>query len=195
VTGHGSVTGDGWVSGPLSHGPCIPRRSKVGESRGITSRSCLTDQNLTRPGCCASTMCTRSIGRSPVGQTASQPCTCTANLHGKWFWLKFREAGGWLIASRIHNRFVRLAGCTGTGPGTRTPDAAAASCRKRAASGPSEHARPPSRNLSQNPVSGTFLASYLAVLGDLFGRPAVFARLARTIVRKSGHLACKDPAR
>jgi len=29
------------------------------------------------------------------------------DLHGKWFWLKFREADGWSIASRIDTRFVR----------------------------------------------------------------------------------------
>ena len=137
-----------------------------------------------------------SVGANRLGLGVSVESGWRVGCQIMWFWLKFRQAGGWLIAARIHNR---LAGCTGTGPGpgpgTSTPDAAAASCRKRAASGPSEHARPPSRNLSQNPVSGTFLASYLAVLGDLFGRPAVFARLARTIVRKSGHLACKDPAR
>jgi hypothetical protein len=26
--------------------------------------------------------------------------------HAIWFWLKFREAGGWSIASKIDTRFV-----------------------------------------------------------------------------------------
>jgi len=37
-----------------------------------------------------------------------------------------------------------------------------------------------SRNLSQNPVSGLVFASYLAVIGDLSGRPTVRRPCTRT---------------
>ncbi len=28
------------------------------------------------------------------------------NLHGKWFWHRFREADAWLIAAKIDTRFL-----------------------------------------------------------------------------------------
>jgi len=34
-------------------------------------------------------------------------CRIGVNLHGKWFWLKLREAGGWLIAANIDTRVLR----------------------------------------------------------------------------------------
>jgi len=30
----------------------------------------------------------------------------SVNLHGKWFWLRFREAVGRLIAAKIDTRFL-----------------------------------------------------------------------------------------
>ncbi len=56
-----------------------------------------------------------------------------------WFWLKFREAGGWLIASRIDTHVRAVGRVHGHGARTTSPDAAAASCGERAATGTHEY--------------------------------------------------------
>ena len=45
--------------------------------------------------------------RSPTSSERRCAPANPVNRHNIWFWLKFREDGGWLIVWRIDVRFVR----------------------------------------------------------------------------------------
>lgn len=88
------------------------------------------------------------------------------NLHDKWFWLKFCEAGQVVLARPSGcTFFARPAAASGVLV-VATNIVHSARRTNRASILDAINQPPSSRNLNQNPVGGTVSARYLAVLAN-----------------------------